>query len=868
MDLKQEALSHFKLIRSLGKGGMGEVFLAYDEICQREVALKRIRPDLLKYEAIHKRFLKEAKIAAALSHPSIIPIFSISESYYTMPYVEGKTLKQMLTKDTPISSLLRIFLNVAQAIAYCHSKNVLHRDLKPDNIIVGKFGEVLILDWGLAQHIGEKEESVEIPERPSLTRPGKVVGTLAYLAPERILEKEASFQTDLYSLGVILYQMLTLKIPFKRGDLATSKKMVGFEESIDPAEAAPYREIPSQLSLIVQKALKAVPEERYKNVSDLITDLENHIEGHPEWLLTEELYIKTKECWEFQENVLLAKHIAITRSTDVMEWALLMISKNSFGGNIRLKTSIKLRTGGNGIGFLLSIPPFGERKDLMDGYCLWIGSEKNPGLKLFKSNVEMLFVPDVFLKEEETEVIQIDKTDNRLRLFLGKHLCCDYTSISPFKGSHIGLICKDAHFEIEPLQVFTSSQNLTISCLSVADALLSAKKFPEALSEYRRIAHSFPGREEATEAIFRAGTALTEEAHLTKKSKTKSHLFSLALEEFNKLHTKASGPLEYLGKSLVYKSMEQFDEEIKCLELAIRKYQKHPLLPRLIEHIIFRLHEAARYHRRAAYELTLLTLRLLPHVFESTDNQMLLHNLEKNWEPLPFLEGKNPIIHLSFLLAKPLPLIESIENNQNASDAFFALLELRQITLLKESPLIEIKQALLSHKVSFKKALEQENLSPRARAYILQRAIDSQKSKEVLPFFDKKTEHLHIRALLSLHKWKEAGELFETHPLEELTDENSPFYPLFICYLWATEGGKISKAHFSGFLETPYPRTSALLSYFLTKKITLKDKWFKQAFPYEKLCLYRDLALFYRCTGNPSKAKFFEKKHWLTKGTH
>src|SRR5579883_2618481 len=172
-------LGRYTLLRSLGKGGMGEVFLAFDESCGRHVALKRIREDLLEKPVVKSRFLREARIAARLSHPSIIAIHSIEEVggvlFYTMPYIEGETLRSILKKarleekegfaenplGTSLSSLLRIFLNVCQAMAYCHVSGVLHRDLKPENILVGKFGETMIVDWGLAQYAEESEEDDE-----------------------------------------------------------------------------------------------------------------------------------------------------------------------------------------------------------------------------------------------------------------------------------------------------------------------------------------------------------------------------------------------------------------------------------------------------------------------------------------------------------------------------------------------------------------------------------------------------------------------------------------------------------------------------------------------------------------------------------
>jgi serine/threonine-protein kinase len=411
----------YKLIKSLGKGGMGEVFLAYDSACQRQVALKQIRTDLQKYQSIQRRFLREAHIAAKLTHPSIVPIFSISQTsdnvYYTMPYVEGETLKQILKESkqsdskTAISSLMRIFLNICHGIAYCHSKRILHRDIKPENIMVGKFGEVLIFDWGLAEYIDQPEnelENEEIPSSPHLTRPGKVVGTLAFLAPERTTEA-ATEQTDLYALGVILYQILTLKLPFKRIDLETFQKMWSYEELIDPIEAAPYRDIPHALNQIVKKCLQPMKELRYKKVTDLISDLESFMEGRPEWVAVKELKIDQKEDWEFQENVLLAKHIAITRSTEVMEWVNLMISKGSFAGNTKVEAFIRLGKASSGIGFLLNVPEAGERQDLMDGYTVWIGSKDHPGCKLFRCNIEVMEASNVSLQPEIWHLIRIEK---------------------------------------------------------------------------------------------------------------------------------------------------------------------------------------------------------------------------------------------------------------------------------------------------------------------------------------------------------------------------------------------------------------------------------------------------------------------------
>ncbi|HEX2583004.1 MAG TPA: protein kinase, partial [Chlamydiales bacterium] len=379
----------YKILESLGRGGMGEVFLALEATFGRKVALKRIRPELQENQTIRRRFLREAKVASSLTHPSIVPILTIQieppDIYYTMPYVEGETLRQILrrTKEQEkagedlhpigrsIPTLSRIFLQVCEAIAYTHSKGILHRDLKPENIIVGKYGEVMILDWGIADFIDSLESDESLPEvrqeNEDLTRPGKITGTLAYMAPERIKGKSSSIQTDLYALGVILYQILTLQLPFQRKTIASFRKTVDSEQIVGPIEAAPYREIPHQLAAISMKCLAKAPADRFQSVEELITELKKSIEGRPEWILAGELNLKKKEDWQFQENVLLAKHLAITHNFDVTQWAALSISKMTFETNLRLDAKVKVLSKGEGIGFLLSVPPPGERESLEEG---------------------------------------------------------------------------------------------------------------------------------------------------------------------------------------------------------------------------------------------------------------------------------------------------------------------------------------------------------------------------------------------------------------------------------------------------------------------------------------------------------------------
>ncbi len=833
---------------------MGEVFLAEDSLCERTVALKKIRNELQKFPSIRSRFLREARIAAQLSHPSIIQIFTISDepdnSFYTMPYVEGSTLKEILKEARTseqkgaIPHLTRIFLAICQAIAYAHSKKILHRDLKPENVIVGKFGEVMILDWGLAQVVGEGDDLEEVPSTPThLTRPGKVVGTLAYLAPERADGKAASEQTDLYALGVILFQILTLKMPFKRGDLETFQKRWKHEQIPDPIETAPDRDIPHALSQMSLRALSADPKHRYTSVAELISDLESFIEGKPDWIVTEHLDTHQIQDWEFQELIMLAKHMAISRLTE-MEWVNLMISKASFPGNSRLETTVKLNTDSQGIGFLIGAADPAERKDLMEGFCLWIGATSSPGCQLFRNNIDVLNIPSVSLEHGRSYEIRVEKNDHHLKLYIDDQLRLHYLSQTPLLGSKVGIVMRDANLEISPLKMSVGSQNVMVSCLALPDALLSYKDTIKALAEYRKIATSFPGRMEGREARYRAGMTLVE-----------SGRFDEALDEFGKLHGTAGAPLEYLGKSIVYQALGEWEEEAKCLELAIRKYVKHPLFPRLVEHVVFRLHESSSHHRMAAYHLALLAMRHLPHIFMTPDNQQILDRIQKQWENLPYFPPNATAVQLAFLLARPLTLMEIIETDQWVEESYFGLLELGAHQLVRESPHIgkypAVVQALEATEKGYLASEGSELSSPRLNTYLFNLQFDRGKLSELPPI---DTAH-QLAALLANHKFEEAAALFDQFPLEQLTQESSPLFAIYGCYLWAVEGEAIAKAHFSGIEDMPHPPAIALLPYFALGKIDLTGNWFRQAFYWEKLSLYRQLLLLAYATDNESQAR-------------
>ena len=433
----------YAISRLLARGGMGEVFLVTDPSCDRKIALKRIRSDLKEHAPLKNRFLREAKITASLTHPGVISIYSIhhegEELYYTMPYVEGETFKQIL-RGTPrsIASLLPIFRSLCQTIAYAHSKGVIHRDLKPENILVGKFGEVVLLDWGLAElHDAPQGELGLTHEELSaeLTHPGKIVGTLAYMAPERALGAPATFQSDIYALGVILYQILTLHLPFHRTTLKEFRKIHTHETLLEPEEVAPYRDVPPRLARLVKKCLEADPLNRCLSVEALVHDLASHMEGKAEWFEVARLDISRKKDWEFQENVLISKNRAVTRTTEAAGWVSIMLSAASFAEDIRLETRVRIGESGEGIGFLLNVPEESARENPLEGYCLWLGTQGEPTAQLFRNTVEVMQFQGLRLERGQWHHVLLEKSGNNIHFSLDGVRRFTYLSYLPLACS-------------------------------------------------------------------------------------------------------------------------------------------------------------------------------------------------------------------------------------------------------------------------------------------------------------------------------------------------------------------------------------------------------------------------------------------------
>jgi serine/threonine-protein kinase len=263
-----KTISHYKIIEKLGTGGMGIVYKAQDLKLDRFVALKFLPPHLTSSEDEKQRFIHEAKAASSLDHNNICAIHEIDETedgqlFISMAYYEGETLdKKIKEKPLPIDEAIGIVLQIAQGLATAHEREIVHRDIKPANIMLTKKGVVKVLDFGLAK----------LSTQTKLTKESTTLGTVSYMSPEQAKGEEVDHKTDIWSLGVIIYEMLTGQLPFK-GEYESAVLYSIINDTQEPITGL-RSGVPMELERIINKCLQKNSAERYQHVDELIVDLQ------------------------------------------------------------------------------------------------------------------------------------------------------------------------------------------------------------------------------------------------------------------------------------------------------------------------------------------------------------------------------------------------------------------------------------------------------------------------------------------------------------------------------------------------------------------------------------------------------------------
>jgi serine/threonine protein kinase/Tfp pilus assembly protein PilF len=275
-----QKIGQYKIIDSIGAGGMGEVYLARDKKLDRNVAIKILNAEFSQDEANLQRFVSEAKAASALNHPNILTIYEFGEAedarFIVSEYIEGKTLREIIRAlGLRFPEILDIAIQITGALSAAHKAHLIHRDIKPENIMIRPDGYVKVLDFGLAKLIEQKNNSIFSSKEPTvrlnLTAKGVIVGTVNYMSPEQAKGERVDERTDIFSLGALIYEMLAGKPPFAGGNAIVTIGLILNKEPMPLKQQRP--EVPQELERIINKALRKDPEERYQTAKDLLIDL-------------------------------------------------------------------------------------------------------------------------------------------------------------------------------------------------------------------------------------------------------------------------------------------------------------------------------------------------------------------------------------------------------------------------------------------------------------------------------------------------------------------------------------------------------------------------------------------------------------------
>ena len=263
----QKINDRYEIVKSIGEGGMANVYLAVDLILNRKVAIKILRGDLANDEKFIRRFQREALAASSLSHPNIVEIYDVGEDngnyYIVMEYIEGKTLKQLLKKrgHLTVGEAVDIMLQITDGMVHAHDSYIIHRDLKPQNIMIQEDGQIKITDFGIAMALNSTQ----------LTQTNSVMGSVHYLPPEQASGKGSTIKSDIYSMGILFYELLTGVLPFK-GDNAVEIALKQMKEAI-PSVRKQNPNIPQSVENIIIRATAKNPKNRYNDTREMYNDL-------------------------------------------------------------------------------------------------------------------------------------------------------------------------------------------------------------------------------------------------------------------------------------------------------------------------------------------------------------------------------------------------------------------------------------------------------------------------------------------------------------------------------------------------------------------------------------------------------------------
>ena len=712
--LPGRVLGPYRVSRRLGTGGMGDVFLAFDETLSRKIALKRIRPDRAGLADVRRRFDIEARVTAMLQHPSIVPVYHYdaagAESFYTMRPIEGTTLGELLRRlrdDEPgarqewsAGRLVRLFLQAANAVAFAHSRGVIHRDLKPENIMIGPYEEVLVLDWGMAKVLGEGERGeVTGPVLPTVlvglsanTGGATAVGTPSYMAPEQFAGQPAGVKTDVFSLGVILYELLALRIPWVATTLTDLRRALTRPPE-SPNRVRPGRGIPPELSRVALRALEFAPESRFESVAEFARAVARALEGRAPWRI--EASGSDRRHWRIAQGKLEEHGETLILRSRGMGGFFRYFCSERFTDDMQVEFEINVRKKPHE--FAVWLNTTAPREELSTvGYRLEVLAAKRRTLTLLRSGRLVAGGKAPPYEARRWYTIRVAREDDRFSLSVdGKEIYVYHDPI-PRVGGYFGLTGQSDGLHVRNLKVYSRGASRTVSCLSVPDAFFNRRLFEDARAEYDRIAASHPGRREGQLAGFRGGMCFLELAEEERDVEMRGLLYQEARDAFSKLASANDSCLRPLGGAMV--AAREGDAVKKRVELlnALRSYPDDPHRATVVEWMLAELHALPPENRRALADLLPLAITYCMEGWGRGGVSDRVRTVRRSWEIPSFITSRShfreadPVSHaeaklfFGFWGARPELIESTLEElvragtlgSHHVTDAVFALLEL------------------------------------------------------------------------------------------------------------------------------------------------------------------------------------------------
>jgi serine/threonine protein kinase len=564
--MPSKRIDQYEIIREIGRGGMGNVYLCKDLEIARVVALKVMREDLAKplREIDRQRFIREALTTARLQHPGIPPVFCVRRSsegllYYAMKLIEGHSLDEIikgLQKDDPkiiqkypTLRLVEVLRDVCQTLSYTHAKGFLHRDLKPSNIFIGDYGEVYLIDWGLTKKFGPDLGSSEninedstlfdeisitdenthalafrgsplIKDAPDeemqLTLQGDLLGTPAYMAPEQTLRNgpELTAATDIYSLGVILYRILTLRLPIESKDL--KELVIAKREGhlAHPDDIAPDRDIPPELAAIAMQAMNTRPNDRFESVMEFSRSLEFWLDGKSQFRgvdlgsLSMDKFIcrptHTANRWILNEDVI--KTVSMGRGQQSR-----LIFRRAIYGDIHISLNLRLLpidSEGDirrfGIMFKSSEP---VSVGPIDHYALTFAGNNNTRLNLTRNGTEIASNENIIFEPDKKYHIVIETHRGDIQVTINARLVLSCLDRSPLTGAWLGFLHHGQPVIFSRLVVMTRGLPLKTETIEIPEALMAEGCYEGARRRFMDLYRNHRNRYVGSWAAYRAGVA-------------------------------------------------------------------------------------------------------------------------------------------------------------------------------------------------------------------------------------------------------------------------------------------------------------------------------------------------------------------------